>query len=196
MMTPFKLQKDWKQQKCVPHTTSPLALENTASGFPAKTKSLPTLSHTMTQIGRQAHHSFLNPLPFTDSKSFWASTPAQQNYLVADCIAAQVARESAITQNTHKDKARSWDQWSTYCIWVGLFDPFLEDLPCPAKIKLLGALSWQYRKLAFQNHLMSNWLMAQLQEPSHMYVRPSASMADPTHPWTMMASLDSFYNGN
>ncbi len=64
------------------------------------------------------------------------------------------------------------------------------------KSNCLELLPWICRNLAFQDHLMSDWLTAQLQVPSNMYVRPSMSRADPTHPWTMMASLDSFYNRN
>ena len=43
---------------------------------------------------------------------------------------------------------------------------------------------------------MTDWLMAQSQVPSHMYVRPSGSTADPIRPSMMMENLDSFYNEN
>jgi hypothetical protein len=55
---------------------------------------------------------------------------------------------------------------------------------------------WLCGKLSFQDHLMSNWLRDLSQVPSHMYLRPSASMANPTQPWMTIARLDSFYNGN
>jgi hypothetical protein len=58
----------------------------------------------------------------------------------------------------------------------------------------LELLPWLCGKLNFQDHLMSNWLRELLQVPSHMYLRPSASMADPTQPW--MTRLNFFYNGN
>jgi hypothetical protein len=51
-------------------------------------------------------------------------------------------------------------------------------------------------KPGFQDHLMSDWLKAQSQVPSHMYVRPSVSTVDNIYPWTTMASLDSYYNEN
>ncbi len=60
----------------------------------------------------------------------------------------------------------------------------------------LELLPWLCGKLDFQDHLMSNWLRELLQVPSHMYLRPSASMADLTQPWMTTARLDSFYNGN
>jgi hypothetical protein len=60
----------------------------------------------------------------------------------------------------------------------------------------LGPSPWLCRKPSFQDHLTSDWLKAQSQVPSHMYVRPSTSTVDPIHPWTTMARLDSFYNKN
>jgi hypothetical protein len=57
-------------------------------------------------------------------------------------------------------------------------------------------LPWLCKKLNFQDHLMFNWLSDLLQVPSHIYLRPSASMANPTQPWTMTARLDSFYIRN
>jgi hypothetical protein len=57
-------------------------------------------------------------------------------------------------------------------------------------------LPWLCRKLIFQDHLISDWLKAQSQVPSHMYVRPSASTVNPIQPWLTMARLDSFYNEN
>jgi hypothetical protein len=55
---------------------------------------------------------------------------------------------------------------------------------------------WICGKLTFQDHPMSDWLKAQSQVPSHMYVRPSASRVIPIHPWMTSARLDSFYNEN
>ncbi len=60
----------------------------------------------------------------------------------------------------------------------------------------LGHSPWLCGKPGFQDHLMSDWLKALFQLPSHMYARPSASMVNPIHPWTMTARLDSFYNKN
>ncbi len=66
-------------------------------------------------------------LEILDSRAFCHSTPAQQNHLMADCISAQVAHETAVTGKTHKDQARLWKQWTTYCGWIGLSDPFLNN---------------------------------------------------------------------
>jgi hypothetical protein len=51
----------------------------------------------------------------TDFREFCHSTPAQQNHFMADCIAAQVAHETAVTGKTHKDQARAWMGWTNYC---------------------------------------------------------------------------------
>jgi hypothetical protein len=61
----------------------------------------------------------------------------------------------------------------------------------------LEPLPWLCRKHVFQENLMKDWLMAQLQVPSHMYVKPPASTAaDPFHPWIATESLDFFYKEN
>ncbi len=66
--------------------------------------------------------------------------------------------------------------------------------PTPQGSNLLMPLPWLCAKQDFQDHLMTNWLMAQSQVPSHMYVRPSVNTGNPVHPWMTMESLDFFYN--
>jgi hypothetical protein len=66
----------------------------------------------------------------------------------------------------------------------------------PQKSNYSVPLPWLCAKRDFQDHLMTDWLMAQSQVPSHMYVRPSGSTADPTHRSMTTENLDSFYNGN
>ncbi len=68
--------------------------------------------------------------------------------------------------------------------------------PAPQVSNLLAPLPWLCTKQDFEDHLMTNWLTAQSQVPSHMYVRPSANTDNPTHPWITTESLDSFYNGS
>jgi hypothetical protein len=68
---------------------------------------------------------------------------------MADCIAAQAAREGAVTEKTHQDQDRLWKRWSTYCSWIGIEDPFLEDFSCHAKTKLLGAFAMAMREAWF-----------------------------------------------
>jgi hypothetical protein len=68
---------------------------------------------------------------------------------MADCIAAQVAHEIAVTGKTHKDQARSWTRWTTYCGWIGLSDPFLDNFTCHAQIKFLGSFAMAMREARF-----------------------------------------------
>ena len=66
----------------------------------------------------------------------------------------------------------------------------------PPKSSSSEPLPWLCTKQDFQDHLMTDWLTAELQVPSHMYVRPFVSMADPTHHSMTTESLGSFYNKN
>ncbi len=68
---------------------------------------------------------------------------------MADCIAAQAAHEGAVTGKTHTDQARSWQRWTTYCGWIGLSDPFLNNFSWHARIKLLGAFAMAMREVRF-----------------------------------------------
>ena len=81
---------------------------------------------------------------------------------------------------------------------VGLDSPTHSSTTSPAPQKSSSSLPlpWLCAKRNYLDHLMTDWLMAQLQVPSHMYVRPSGSTADPTHPLMTIENLDSFYNGN
>jgi hypothetical protein len=60
---------------------------------------------------------------------------------MADCIAAQAAREAAVTGKTHQDQAWLWKRWITYCSWIGLEDPFLDNFTHHSRMKLLGAFA-------------------------------------------------------
>ena len=66
----------------------------------------------------------------------------------------------------------------------------------PQKSSSSVPLPWLCAKRDFQDRLMKDWLTAQSQVPSHMYVRPSGSTADPTRHSMTTENLDSFYNGN
>jgi hypothetical protein len=37
-----------------------------------------------------------------------------KNYLMADCIAADITRESAVQRKTHETQAKSWKHWEEY----------------------------------------------------------------------------------
>ena len=81
---------------------------------------------------------------------------------------------------------------------VGLDSATHSSMTSPALQKSSSSvpLPWLCAKHDFQDHLMTDWLMAQSQVPSHMYVRPSGSTADPIHHSMTTENLDSFYNGN
>ncbi len=72
----------------------------------------------------------------------------------------------------------------------------LTTSPAPQGSNSLMPLPWLCVRQESQDHLMTNWLMAQSQVPSHMYVRSSVNTGDPTHPWMTTESLDFFYNGS
>jgi hypothetical protein len=138
----------------------------------------------------------LYPLPITDSAAFRDSTPAQQNYLVADYVAAQVAHESTIQQKHTRTSLGCGTDGQSTADGLDSWTPSLMTLPTPQGSNLLAPLPWLCARQDFQDHLMNDWLTAQSQVPSHMYVRPSANSNDPTHPWMTTESLDSFYNGS
>jgi hypothetical protein len=68
---------------------------------------------------------------------------------VADCVAAQVAHEGAVQQKIHKDQSWLWNRWKEYCGWIGLSNPFLDDIPHPSRIRLVGAFAMARRKARF-----------------------------------------------
>jgi hypothetical protein len=72
---------------------------------------------------------------------------------MADCVAAEVARESVVQQKKNKDQAWLWDRWTTYCGWIELGDTLLTDFPRSAKIKVLGAFSVAMREAIFRTIL-------------------------------------------
>ena len=57
---------------------------------------------------------------FPASKSFSNSTTAQQNQLVADCIAAETFPARAVTGSTHENHAWSWHRFTKYLGSIGL----------------------------------------------------------------------------
>jgi hypothetical protein len=67
--------------------------------------------------------------------------PAQQNYLLADYIAAQAAREAIVMGKTYQDQAWLWKCWITYCCWIRLEDPSFDDFTHHSRIKLLRAFT-------------------------------------------------------
>ncbi len=47
---------------------------------------------------------------------------------MADLSAAALARERAITGDTHNDAARAWRRWTNYCMSIGCDDFYLDGL--------------------------------------------------------------------
>jgi hypothetical protein len=61
---------------------------------------------------------------------------------VADLSAALSARETAVGQKTHKNKARAWDRYKKWCQQVGLGDnPFLDGFSRQHQIEVMGAFA-------------------------------------------------------
>ncbi len=57
-------------------------------------------------------------------------------------------------------------------------------------------LPWLCVERDFRDHLMTPWLKAQSEVPSHLWHRPSGTRASQTQQKTKMASLVDFYNAN
>ncbi len=94
------------------------------------------------RLGQQSTHQQLSSiLPITDSKSLQNSTPAQRNYLMADCIVVEITRESAVQRKTHKKQARAWKHWGEYNKFIGNKDLFLESFSWHQQIKLIRAIA-------------------------------------------------------
>ena len=65
---------------------------------------------------------------------------------MADLIAAETAREGAVTGKTHEDQARAWRRWEAYCDSIGIIeDEFLDHFKKPQRIKLMGAFAMALR---------------------------------------------------
>lgn len=65
---------------------------------------------------------------------------------MADLIAAETAREEAVTRKTHDVQARAWRRWKLYTESIGCDDPFLDGLDKASKIKLMGAFAMALRE--------------------------------------------------
>ncbi len=85
-----------------------------------------------------------------DSKPLQNCTSAQQNYLMADCVAAKITCESAVQWDTHAKQARVWKRWWEYNKCIGNNDLFLEHFSQHQQIKIIGAFAlalWERRFL-------------------------------------------------
>jgi hypothetical protein len=57
---------------------------------------------------------------------------------MADCIAAEITRESAVQRQTHEKQARVWKHWGEYNKFIKNEDLFLESFSWQMQIKLIG----------------------------------------------------------
>jgi hypothetical protein len=98
---------------------------------------------------------------------------------VADLAAALAARETAVGQKTHKNKAQAWDQYTKWCEQCGLGNNrFLNGLSRQHKIEIMGAFavairegrfSWQSNDTLAQKSVSDtlNFVAATFQEHRH-----------------------------
>ncbi len=78
---------------------------------------------------------------------------------MADCIAAQIAREGAVVRGTHEKQARSWRHWKEYLQSIGLKDNgYLKQFSREQRHTLIEAFAVAVREHGFQESLMDDWL--------------------------------------
>jgi hypothetical protein len=89
-------------------------------------------------------------LPLSASLSIQDSTTAQQNILVANCIAAQNACEIAVQRGTHENQDRVWRRWKDYCSSIRIKDDlFLTYFTRDQQTRLVGAFVLAVREARF-----------------------------------------------
>jgi hypothetical protein len=75
---------------------------------------------------------------------------AKQNNLMADCIAAAIARERAVEQGTHKKQTRVWKRWQEYTKSIGIqINNYLEYCSWEDRHVLIEALAMALRDARF-----------------------------------------------
>jgi hypothetical protein len=68
---------------------------------------------------------------------------------MADCVAAEDARQGAVTGKTIEDH-RAWRRWEEYANSIGIGDDlFLDGLSKPNRIKIMGAFAMALREGRF-----------------------------------------------
>jgi hypothetical protein len=69
---------------------------------------------------------------------------------MAECVAAEAAREGAVTGKTLEDQDRAWRRWEQYAESIGLSnDIFLDGFSRPNRIQLMGAFAVAMREGRF-----------------------------------------------
>jgi hypothetical protein len=69
--------------------------------------------------------------------------------LLADLTAAAIAREQAVTGETHDSEAQAWQHWTTYCESIGCTDLFTDRLTQNEQIFMLGAFAMAVKEGRF-----------------------------------------------
>ena len=127
----------------MPLITSHTESGNIANGFAAQTTqlSMPSLGMATPVQQRSNKNPYLS-LPFPASQALQNSTPSQQYYLLADLTFALVARQTAVSRNTHKNNTQAWKHHLEYCNKARLVDNlFLDGTSRQQRIKIMGAFS-------------------------------------------------------
>jgi hypothetical protein len=89
-------------------------------------------------------------LPLTGSLSLQDSTDTERNNLVADCVAAQIARERAVERGTHKKQDRVWRRWKEYILSIGIKNNlFLKNFSREHRHIIIGAFAMAVREARF-----------------------------------------------
>jgi hypothetical protein len=68
---------------------------------------------------------------------------------MADCIAAEITRESAVQRKTHDKLARAWECWGEYNKFIRNKDLFLKSFAWHQQIKLIGVFALALREGRF-----------------------------------------------
>jgi len=69
---------------------------------------------------------------------------------VADCVAAQIARERAVERGTHEKQDRVWRRWKEYTRSIGIKeDLFLENFSRDHRHIIIGAFAMAVRESSF-----------------------------------------------
>lgn len=69
---------------------------------------------------------------------------------MADCVAAEDARQGSVTGKTLEDQDRAWRRWEEYANSIGIHDDiYLDNLSKPNRIKIMGAFALALREGRF-----------------------------------------------
>ena len=102
---------------------------------------------------------------------------------MADCVAAEDARQGAVTGKTIEDQDRAWRRWEEYANSIGIGDDlFLDGLSKPNRIKLMGAFAMALSEGRFSKR-------------AHAPLAEGTTLNNQIQPRTMTASLADFYQG-